>query len=482
MTGRATPLRTPAGHAEGNGPGEPAPAFPHASPLLGRSRLSLGRLLGLWDYLVDEKVGIVREIRELPTEPDDPDFFHYLSTACDTARFAELSNFGNNGGVSTTRYGAVAKAVGETVERYCSAIFGYQDLTYGTYAGLGRPAAHPDNFALYRADQFEPDGFPWQPFTADTPIAWTQGRSLLTGAAVLVPAAMVYVPYHPSGARPDAAIAQPISTGLACGCSFAEAALSGLCEAVERDAFTLTWQARMSRPRIRQESLPEPVRAMLRRFTDVRLRVEVVNITTDIQIPSVLMIAIGESQTSPAFAVAAATHPSPETALVKCIEELAHTRKYARYLMGCTPEVPVQAAEGHPAVDGQFQHLRFYCPQSAAPFIEFCWASSRTCPLADLPGAGCPGGEVTAEAELQAAVAEVARHGLEPIACDLTSPEVRALGLSVVRVVVPGLHPLFMGYRSRALGGQRLYTVPQLLGHPPLGRTEPDNPYPHPFP
>jgi ribosomal protein S12 methylthiotransferase accessory factor len=453
-----------------------------AMPLLGRSRLSLGRLLALWDYLVDEKVGIIREIRELPTELDDPDFFHYLSTACDTARFAELTNFGNNGGVSTTRYGAVAKAIGETVERYCSAIFGYRDLTYGTYGGLGHPATHPDNFALYLADQFKPEDFPWQPFTVDTPIAWTPGRSLLTGAAVLVPAAMVYVPYHFRADRPDTAIAQPISTGLACGCSFAEAALSGLCEAVERDAFTLTWQARMSRPRIRQDSLPRPVRAMLQRFADVRLRVEVVNITTDIQIPSVLMIAIGESEASPAFTVAAATHPSPETALVKCIEELAHTRKYAKYLMGCTPDVPVQVSEGHPAVAGQFQHLRFYCPQASAPFIEFCWASRRTCAFGDLPGASRTGDARTAEAELRAAVAEIARHGLEPIACDLTTPDVRALGLSVVRVVIPGLHPLFMGYRSRALGGQRLYNVPQLLGCPPLRRAEPDNPYPHPFP
>jgi len=56
------------------------------------------RILGLWDLLVDPRVGIVREVRELPVDDDEPDFFHYLSTACDTTAFGALKNFANNGG------------------------------------------------------------------------------------------------------------------------------------------------------------------------------------------------------------------------------------------------------------------------------------------------------------------------------------------------------------------------------------------------
>jgi ribosomal protein S12 methylthiotransferase accessory factor len=47
---------------------------------------------------------------------------------------------------------------------------------------------------------------------------------------------------------------------------------------------------------------------------------------------------------------------------------------------------------------------------------------------------------------------------------------------------VPGAHPLFMGYANRALGGNRLYSVPQKLGYRGLEPGRPDNPYPHPFP
>jgi ribosomal protein S12 methylthiotransferase accessory factor len=450
----------------------------NASSPTGEERLGVARLLDLWDVLVDRRVGIVSEVRELVPDDDDPDFFHYLSRACDTRRFTALRNFGNNGGVSANRYVALGKAVGEAVERYCSAIFDYGDLVYASFSELDGPATPPDAFALYSPEQFSWDEFAWKPFTHDAEIAWTTGRSLHTDEETFVPAAMVYVPYHYLGSHPDTAIVQPISTGLACGCSFAEAALSGVCEAIERDAFTLTWQARMSRSHIDCGTLPPSVHDLLRRYAEVGLRVELMDITTDIRVPTALTVARSEASTSPAVAVAAASDPRPERALVKSLEELAHTRKFAKQVMEFTPELPIEVDLGHPEVQDQVQHLRFYCPQRAKAFAEFSWASPESLLFDDLPDFG----DESPELELRAVARELERCGLEPIACDLTTPDVRALGLSVVRVVVPGLHPLFMGYRNRALGGERLYTVPQQLGMDGPERGESDNPYPHPFP
>jgi ribosomal protein S12 methylthiotransferase accessory factor len=447
-------------------------------PLGDRERTRLARLLGLWNILVDPKVGIVREVRELVRDDDDPDFFHYLSRACNTARFTAMSNFGNNGGVSVNRYAAMAKALGEAVERYCSAIFDYRDLVYAPYSELEKPATRPGDFALYRADQFGWDSFRWKPFTDDSPIAWTVGRSLVTGEEALVPAAMVYVPYHYVSSRSDTPIVQPISTGLACGHSFSSAALAGLCEAIERDAFTLTWQARLSRPHIVPDSLPPSVRDILRRYAEAGLSIKLMDITSDIAVPSVLSIALSDAPTSPAVAVAAASASRPERALIQCLEELAHTRKFAKQVMEFMPAIPPEVEKGHPGVQDQRDHLRFYCPQSSKSFVEFCWDSTDKRRFEELPSCA----EGSDELELETAVAEVARNGLDPVACDLTTPDVRALGLSVIRVVVPGLHPLFMGHGTRALGGTRLYTVPEKLGHRGLEPRDLGNPYPHPFP
>ncbi len=442
------------------------------------NRTHLGRILGLWDQLVDPKVGIIRTIGELPIDDDEPNFFHYHSTACDTACFTALSNFGNNGGASANRYAAIAKAMGEAVERYCSAIFRYKDLLFMSYEEIDLPATPPDAFALYRPEQYEQPGFPWRPFSSETVVGWTAGRSLLSGDEILVPAAAVYVPYHYILSRGDTPIMQPISTGLAAGCSFSEAALSGLCEVVERDAFTLTWQARMSRPLIAHESLPDSIQALVRRFDEVDLEVELMDITTDVHIPTAMAIALGSATSSPAVAVAAATDPSPEVALIKSLEELAHTRKFARQVMEYTPPLPVDIPGGHPEVKDQKQHLRFYCPQESKEFIEFAWASSEQRAFDEMDDRT----RATPGEELGVLVEEIGAAGYEVIACDLTTPDIASLGLSVVRVVVPGLNPLFMGYQNRALGGRRLYEVPPKFGHQGLKPDDLDNPYPHPFP
>lgn len=430
-------------------------------------------ILDLWSDLVDPRVGVIREINELPADDDEPDFFHYLSTACDTTAFGVLRNFGNNGGVSTSRPGAIAKAMGEAVERYCAAIFDTTALVRAPYSSLAARAVHPEAFALYRPDQLAEPGFPWAPFTPETPVAWTTGTSLVTGEEVLVPAAAVYVPFVYRLGLGDVPVMEPISTGLACGGSVEEATLSGLCEVVERDAFTVTWQARLSRPRVAPASLPPRVADLLRRYHEVGLEVEVVDVTTDLGCPTMLTVALGSSPVSPAIAVAAACAPSAETALVKSLEELAHTRKYAAQLMDYAPEVPLDLAAGHPAVESQREHLRVYCPQAARGMAEFLWSASEERELASIPTvAGGLGGVVDA----------VARAGFEPVACDLTTPDIAGLGLAVVRVVVAGLHPLFMGHRNRALGGRRLADVPARLGHRGVGPGEADNPYPHPFP
>jgi ribosomal protein S12 methylthiotransferase accessory factor len=447
-------------------------------PLTEVNRRRLDRIVGLWDQLVDDKVGVIQKVEELPIDDDDPDFFHYYSKACDTSRFTAMKNFGDNGGASTDRYVAIAKAMGEAVERYCAAIYDPCAFRFAAYRELTAPAVHPDLWEAYRADQFAGPEFLWHPFTVDTSVHWTRGMSLLSGREMLVPAAAVYVPYHYHGQTRSAFVMQPISTGLACGASFEEAALSGLCEVLERDAFTITWQSRLSRAHLVRETLPPSAQNLIRRFEAARIDVKLMDITTDAGVASILCVGVCDAPASPAVAVAAATDASPERALRKALDELAHTRKYAKHLMRYTPEVPVQVEEGHPLVKDQRDHLRFYCPQSAKPFAEFAWASTKSVPFEALPDLSAG----DAAGQLRNVVRNTAAAGMEAIVIDLTTSDIAPLGLHVVRVVVPGAHPLYMGHGSRALGVSRLYDVPPRLGYRGLASGDMDNPYPHPFP
>jgi len=430
-------------------------------------------ILDLWPDLVDPHTGVIREVAEFRIDDDEPMFVHYLSNASSTEAFGYLPNFANNGGAAATARAAIAKALGEAVERYCAAIFRPDDLIYSRHRDLHEPAVHPAGYALYTSAQYDAPGFPWRPFDTDTTVGWARGISLVTGERTLVPAAYVYVPYRYQRARSEVPIAQPISTGLACGTSLEDATLTALCEVIERDAFTITWQARLSRPRIRVDSLPADLIALVDRFWSVGLTVHLVDITTDIACPTVLTVAEGSRPTSPALAVAAAAHPDPEIAVRKSLEELAHTRKFAGQCMDFLPPVPVDVENEHPAVDDQRAHLRFYCPQEAKPLARFAWASAEEVGLRDI--------RTTPSQSLDALVADVAAKGQDVLALELTTSDVAELGLHVVRVVVPGCHPLHMGHAFRCRGGERLATVPLRLGASDWS-PEHDNPYPHPFP
>jgi len=64
----------------------------------------------------------------------------------------------------------------------------------------------------------------------------------------------------------------------------------------------------------------------------------------------------------------------------------------------------------------------------------------------------------------------------------MTTLDVEDLGLKVVRAIIPGFHPLFMGHALRALGGTRLWEVPQKMGWGGISRETGDNPLAHPYP
>ena len=434
------------------------------------------RLRDIVPSLVDERVGIVQQVFEVPREAGAPDFFHFASRACNTRAFTRQENFSTAGGASTDRETALAKAVGEAVERYCAAIYEVEELPLASAADAPFPCVPPEAFALYGAEQLARPGFPWAPFEPDTPVRWTPARDPLTGETRWVPAAMVYIPYLFYQGTGDAPVVQPISTGLACHVSPAAAAVSGLCEVVERDAFTIMWQARLGMPQIRVETLSDRNYDLVARFERTGATITLLWLTLDAGIPTVLAVLRSPSPVAPALAFAAATALDPEEAVRKSLEELAHTRRYSQQITTSLPRLVPEP--GHANVVDQMGHLNFWCDHANAPLADFVFASSQRLEFDELPrpATGSPAGD------LEVLCRRLEGVGHRVLIADVTTPDVRDLGLAVVRAVVPGFHPLFMGFGIRALGGRRLWEVPQKLGHRGITRAEGDNPYPHPYP
>jgi ribosomal protein S12 methylthiotransferase accessory factor len=427
-------------------------------------------------FLVDDRVGIVHHVEVVPREAGAPDFFHVAARAGNTQAFVRQANFANAGGASTDRRVAVAKAVGEAVERYCAAVFEVDELPLACRADAPFSCVAPGEFGLHSRAQYETPGFPWVPFDENTPVRWMAGIDLTRDERVHVPAAMVFMPYHFYRGTGDAPIGQPISTGLACHVSRARAAIAGLCEVIERDAFTLMWQAALPRAQLRVETLGDAAYDLVERFERTGSTVVLLDITTDIGVPTVLAVLQSEAPAAPALVFAAAADPDPDVAVRKSLEELAHTRRYSQQVKSRLPRLAADPAHGN--VVDQVDHLNFWCDHAHRPLADFVFASHERIDFDELPTLAT--GEPARD--LETLVARVREAGHRVVLCDLETPDVGDLGLHVVRVVVPGLHPLFMGYRLRALGGTRLWTVPQRLGFRGILPETGDNPVPHPYP
>jgi ribosomal protein S12 methylthiotransferase accessory factor len=436
----------------------------------------LRRLIDVLDLIVDEHVGIIGHLDFVPRQSGDPDFFQFGARACNTGAFSRERNFYNTGGASSDREQAAAKAIGEAVERYCGALFDVEEFPLSSFEAASFPCVLPQEFALYSPEQYEQPGFPWVPFDESTPVRWAPAIAPSTGETVYVPAAMVFVPYFYYQGTGDSPIVQPISTGLSCHLSPAEAAVHAVCEVIERDAVTITWQARLSHPQVRVETLSEENQDLVRRFERTGDSVTLLDITLDAGVPICLAVLCGGLPERAALVVAGAADVDSERAVRKSLEELEHTRRYSQRMKSYWPRLVPEADYSN--VKDQSSHLNFWCDPANVRHADFLVASQHRVNFGDLccPATGNPLRDLRMLAE------KVRATGHRILLVDLTTPDVSELGLAVVRAIIPGYHPLYMGYRTRATGGRRLWETPQKLGYLGISRKTGDNPFPHPYP
>lgn len=432
------------------------------------------RLKDTIDYLIDAEVGIINRLNEDPHEPGEPNFFHFWANAANTAAFSQQENFSKAGGSSINRDAAMGKAIGEAIERYCAAIYDKYEFPLCTYNDAKFTCIHPKEFSLYSTEQHDTPGFLYNPFTENTPIRWVPAEDPLTSNIFHVPASMVFVPYYYDRGE-ESPICQPISTGLACHSSYFDAAINAICEVIERDAFLITWQAMLSRPQIIQKTLSSENIEIITRFEDVGYSISLFHISLDLHIPTILSVMRTDNSESPALVVAASTTLDPEIAVKKSLEELAHTANYSSYILHNQPRLS-QDKKYENVVD-QKSHLNFWVDKKNLPLANFLFESDQQINFKDIENfsSGNP------EDDFHFILKKIKASGYQTLLCDLTSEDVMDLGFRVIRAIIPGFHPLFVGHIYRALESNRLWTIPQKLGYVGIKNGR-DNPIPHPYP
>jgi ribosomal protein S12 methylthiotransferase accessory factor len=444
-----------------------------------RARAIADRQDELVDTYVDEHSGLIRALNGW-----DEGALVVTSASVVFRSGRTESGYGRAASFRASRLTALLEAL----ERYGNAPSRRTAVT-ASYAQVSDRALDPRTLGLHPPEQYEQPGFHYQPFSPEVPYRWVWGWSFARSEPVLVPELCAYygAPHH--GEHGHGFVFE-ISNGCALGSCLEEAILYGLLEVAERDAFLLTWYARLPAPAIdlatSRDSAVRLLAAAIRAETGYQVRA--FDITVEQGIPCVWVVAVNPHQDGrPALFCTAGSHPDPERAVRNALTELGPglggiIRGYAQDGRAARAR---QMAADSALVREMADHSLLYADPVAASRLDFLLRSQRVWKVEDV-GRPDRGGFASDDLRdnLLEAVGRYTDHGMDVIVVDQTAPEHRAGGFSCAKVLIPGTLSMTFGHQYRRVEGlPRLYQVPQLLGYrdQPLPPDE-VNTHPHPFP
>ncbi len=417
--------------------------------------------------LVDDETGIVRLLHEAPIDPDAPRIFGFGALYNDHSNIGSPFHSSISGSTSLLRDQAIAGAIGEAVERYSAAFVPHEQLIQSPYSVLEGRAVPPWSLTLYEDAQYDEPEFGYQRIHADRSIGWVAGHSLRRDAPILVPAFAVYQPYR--SLCGEAPAIQQITTGLACGNTLEEAILSALCEVVERDAAMLMWLQTRIPPKVRPGASATSVLRALDRFGDLQRYVTVLDVTTDLSIPAYVAVWDAPISGRQGAIFASCANLNPERAVVGSLAELAQCLMWVVSLIDTRPSLPDPQSDECSQIE---DHVLWPYSPNARSAYAFALSSEDTVGLDVHTAVG--DGDVLASVE--ACVRLLAARNMDAIVVDVTSPDVRECGFHVVRVLIPGAQPLYVGKQYRRVSARALH------GTHPRRAASMLNLHPHPYP
>lgn len=348
-------------------------------------------------------------------------------------------------GKGVTAVDAMVRAAGEAVERYSAERYDKKERLRASVADMAAAARDfiaPDRLAQYADSQYSDPEFQFVRIEEGTPIDWVQGWWLDTGSPVYVPALPVFFNYD---APREETFCQVTSNGLAAGPTLTDASMRAALELIERDAFMISWLARVPGRRIVLDGSIDPhTREAVRQLGAHGARLELYLVDAGAAVPTVVSVGFGDGRRWPGATVAMAAHPSPREAIRKAVMEQAHCGPYLRrHMLGGDLAVPERPEDVQSLID----HAAYYFPQERAAALAFLGEGGtvRAAELAEPEGA--PLGEI---------VLRLRAGGLRIAVVDVTAPDLAATPFRVARAVGPDFQQIHFGHTLAHLGNPRL--------------------------
>ncbi|MGY2890388.1 bacteriocin biosynthesis cyclodehydratase domain-containing protein [Bradyrhizobium sp. USDA 4524] len=388
---------------------------------------------------VSPLTGVVSRLERIEADlPMNTNFFAYHNFSAPAWNVDQLRSglSGGSFGKGSTAEQGEASALMEAIERYSGIFQGDEIRTKRRFVDFAPGAALlPNEVQLFSNAQFQnrhtsqPDDSHLvpEPLDPSTKTEWSPVWSLRDKCFKHLPTGLLYFFY--GGFHTD-------SNGCAAGNTREEAIVQGFLELVERDAYAIWWYNRLQRAEVDLAQFEDPyVRDLQAQLADAGRRLWVLDITSDLGIPSYVAIIHWMQNGHENIEFGSGSHFDRRIALLRSLTEL--TQFMSIGMMG-------GGSGEKPTLDGvtplRLDDYPFLIP-SDNPIVP----SAPSLKVHD-----------NARDQVNACIEIATGAGFDFLVLDQTRPDVQ---VPVVRVLVPGLRHF---YRRFAPG--RLYDVPMKLG------------------
>jgi ribosomal protein S12 methylthiotransferase accessory factor len=339
-------------------------------------------------------------------------------------------------GRGMSRDEAIDGCLGEAIESYSLVQRGDEMVRVASLADLGSAAIDPREVLLYSESQYDQREY-WnrnasprhsvpERFDPQKPSQWIRGVNLATQQPAWLPAACCLAEYQFLRGEPRFAVS--CASGCASGSSDQEARVSAIFELIERDSSAIWWYNQIPRSGVNLESFEcGDILRVQDALEDLGRKIWLLDLTTDLNIPSYVAVSSNRSGEEVVFGMAA--HTSAQVAALKAITEVSQF-----WLCSRTVRMPEDVV--------RWMRVRIEDHPHLLPCREVEW-SVRTAPK-------------SCKEQVDLCLHQLAASGLNPFVVDLSRPDV---SLRTFRAIVPGLR--HVGNRR---GPGRLYDVPVRMG------------------
>ena len=313
------------------------------------------------------------------------------------------------------------------------------------------------NFVAFSSNQMVGKKFSMFRVSSKSRIGWIKGNSLIHGGEILAPSQLVYLTYRKNHKK-EPSIRLSISTGAAAHTDKEEALYKGVCEVVERDAFMIHYLNKLSPPILDLENAPDDdIKKIWKMFRRSNLELYVLDMTTDIPIPTFSTLIIDRTEIGPAVVISNKPGFDMKQVILGSIAEATKSWRARRRRLGGKPNLKPIKNKAEEISDLKERAL-FWSNTDMIEHISFLTRGRKKNVILE-------SAPESSHERLDKSVAYFKKNNFEVAAVDIAIKEAKDLGFYVYMILIPKLQPLYLNEKYRNLGGDRLYRVPISLGY-----------------